>query len=46
MVEALGGRGEIRTGPTGTTVTVILLRTVDRRLLSKIPSGAGVTSLD
>jgi signal transduction histidine kinase len=46
MVEALGGRGEIRTGPTGTTVTVILLRSVDRRLLSKIPSGAGVTSLD
>jgi signal transduction histidine kinase len=46
MVEALGGRGEIRTGPTGTTVTVILLRSVDRRLLSKIPSSAGVTSLD
>jgi signal transduction histidine kinase len=46
MVEALGGRGEIRTGSSGTTVTIMLLRSVDRRLLSKIPSNAGVTSLD
>jgi signal transduction histidine kinase len=47
MVEALGGRGEIRTGPSGTTVTVMLLRSVDRRLLSKASTSlAGMTSLD
>jgi signal transduction histidine kinase len=46
MVEALGGRGEIRTGSSGTTVTIMLLRSVDRRLLSKVPSNAGMTSLD
>lgn len=47
MVEALGGRGEIRTGPSGTTVTVLLLRSVDKHLMDKASSAqAALTSLD
>jgi signal transduction histidine kinase len=47
MVEALGGRGEIRTGPNGTTVTVVLLRSVDRHLAGRTSSPeAALTSLD
>ena len=47
MVEALGGRGEIRTGPTGTTVTVLLVRSSDGHLPGKPSSARGaLTSLD
>lgn len=42
LVEAHGGRGEIRSGPTGTSIAVKLPRTTGGRLSVKVPPAAGV----
>ena len=42
LVEAHGGRGEIRSGATGTSIAVKLPRTTGGRLSLKVPPSAGV----
>jgi two-component system sensor histidine kinase KdpD len=42
LVEAHGGRGEIRSGATGTSIAVKLPRTTGGRLSVKVPPSAGM----